>query len=87
MAAALEDVGITGGDYASALALKCARHNGSSATSRAGFDNVVNKVDQLVGESNCDLLAHPITVADWEHICWLLLFAHCVRLPRRRCAS
>lgn len=31
----------------------------------AGVDDLIDKVDKLVWESNCDLLAHPIMVAKW----------------------
>ncbi len=59
-------LGVAGSDHSSPLSLERARDNGGSARLSAGADDLIDKLDEVVGESYSDLLAHPNTVPDWE---------------------
>ncbi len=58
-------LGIARGKGAPTLALERQGNDRRPAASRAGADDLIYEVDQIVRESNSDLLAHPIMVADW----------------------
>jgi hypothetical protein len=55
--------GIAFGESAPALTLKRVGDDCRPASSGAGVDDLVNKVNKLIWESHCDLLAHPKMVA------------------------
>jgi len=58
-----KDLGIAFGEGAPALALERTGNDCRPAASSAGVDDLIDEVDEIVWKSNCDLLAHPITVA------------------------
>jgi L-threonylcarbamoyladenylate synthase len=60
-----EDLGVARGCRTAAFALERARDDGGAARLGAGADDIVDEVDQLLGEPDRDLLAHPIMVAFW----------------------
>jgi hypothetical protein len=53
------------GEGAPTLALKRTGNDCRPAASSAGANDLIDEVDELVRESNSDLLAHPIMVAKW----------------------
>lgn len=65
-AGAGENPGIAFGEGVPTLALQRPGDDNRPAACGAGVDDLVNEVDQLVGKSNSDLLAHPKMVANWE---------------------
>jgi hypothetical protein len=60
-----KDLGVPGCDDAATFALESLRDNRCSAAPGAGARDLVNKVDQLIGESDRNLPAHPKTVPHW----------------------
>lgn len=58
-----KDPGIAFGKGAPALTLERTGDDCRPAASSAGVDDLVNEVDKVIWEPNCDLLAHPIMVA------------------------
>lgn len=62
-----QDRGIARRDHATALAFERACDDCGSAVCSASTDDLVDEVDQLIWETNGDLLAHPNMVADWYH--------------------
>lgn len=60
-----EDLGIACSDRTAPLALKRTRHDCRAAGLSAGTDECVDEIDKLVGETNGDLLAHPMMVPVW----------------------
>jgi hypothetical protein len=59
-----QDLGVARSDRAPALAFERQGDDRRPAASGAGADDLVDEVDQLIWESNGDLLAHPIMVAE-----------------------
>lgn len=65
-----EDLSIARGDRPSTLALQRAGHDRSPARLRPSTDKRIDEIDQVIRESNSDLLAHPIMVPIWyRHRC------------------
>jgi Arc/MetJ-type ribon-helix-helix transcriptional regulator len=62
-AGAGQDLGIARGHHAPALPFECLGDDCRAAAAGAGTDEFVEEVDELVRESNSDLLAHPNMVA------------------------
>lgn len=62
-----EDLGVPGSDDASPFPLKSLRHDRRSAAPGASPRDLVNEVDQLIGESDRNLPAHPRMVPFREH--------------------
>lgn len=60
-----EDLGIACRNCAATLPLERTRHDCRSARLRSGTDEFVHKLDQLVGETHGNLLAHPKMVPIW----------------------
>ncbi|MGH2868688.1 MAG: hypothetical protein ACRDNK_14135 [Solirubrobacteraceae bacterium] len=63
-----QNLSVMGGDRPSPLALKGACDDGRSAALPAAADNLVDKLDQIIGEPNGDLLAHTNTVPLWDQL-------------------
>jgi hypothetical protein len=62
-AGAGEDPGIAFCKLTTTLALECPGHDSGPAALRAGVDEVVDEVNEVVWETHRDLLAHPKKVA------------------------
>lgn len=65
LARSSEDLGVACSDRASALTLERTGNDRRPAGLGARADEFVDERDQLVGETYCDLLAHPIMVPIW----------------------
>lgn len=50
----------------SALTLECPGDHGGATATATRVDDIVHEVDQLVGEPNGDLPAHPKMAAAWD---------------------
>lgn len=53
-------------DHASSLSLKRASHDGSTTALPAARNDLVDEIDEVIGESYCDLLAHTKMVPEWD---------------------
>ena len=62
-----EDLGVPGCDDASTFPLERSCDDRRPAAPAAGARDLVNKVDQLIGESDCNLPCHPIMLPYWYH--------------------
>lgn len=60
-----EDLGVACSDRTSALALERTGHDRGPAGLGTGVDELVDELDQLVWQTDGDLLAHPKMVPAW----------------------
>jgi hypothetical protein len=63
-----KDLGIFFSDGASALTFKRSRDYRGAAPRIASGDSPIHKLNELVWQPDCDLLAHPNMVADCYHL-------------------
>jgi hypothetical protein len=61
-----EDLGVAGSDHPSPLSFERARDNRGATRLPTTAYELVNELDQVIGESYSDLLAHPNTVPHWD---------------------
>ncbi len=59
---AFQQCDVAGRERAAHLSLKCAFDDGRAAACMAGADERVDERDEVVGQPNGDLRAHPIMV-------------------------
>jgi hypothetical protein len=64
-AGAGQDLGVASRNCTPALALKRSGDDCRPAASETGINDPIDELDEIVGEPNSDLLAHPTMVAEW----------------------
>jgi len=60
-------LGVVRSDHSSPLPFEGSRDDRGATRLAAGADDLVDELDQVIGESHRDLLAHPNTVPNWDH--------------------
>lgn len=61
-------LGVARSDHSSPLPFEGSRYDRGATRLAPGADDLVDELDQVIGESYRDLLAHPNMVPNWEHL-------------------